>query len=98
MSHRHATGKNSHRRCSWAANHEATYPIGSHFGRDRTEYAGLLACRPPEGALLVGSACRVGSLAPRLPIAGPSALMDSSFETGFQLTSLRTPLPMGYSL
>src|SRR5712691_3306033 len=98
MSHRHATGKNSHRRCSWAANHAATYPIGSHFGRGRTGYSGLPACRPPEGALLVGSVWRVGSSVPRWPIARPSDLMDSASENDHSVPYARTPMLMGYAL
>src|SRR5205823_2431358 len=65
MSHRHATGKNSHRRYSWAAHHAATDPIGSHCGSGRTAYSGLPACRPSEDALLVGAVWRVGSSVPR---------------------------------
>src|SRR6266566_1581180 len=98
MSHRHATGKNSHRRCSWAANHEVTYPIGNHCGLGRIGYSELPAHRPCAGALLVGSAWRVGSSVPRLPIARPSDLRDISFETGFHVPCMRTPLLMGYAL
>src|SRR2546426_10499129 len=93
-----ATGKKSHRRYSWAEHHAAPYPIGSHCGLGRTMYSGLPACRPSEGALLVGSAWQVESSVPRWPMARPSDLMDISSETGLHVPCMRIPLLMGYAL
>src|SRR5215470_1672104 len=49
-------------------------------------------------ALLAGMAWQGGAAVPRGSIARPSDRIDISFETGCLLTSLRTPLLMGYAL
>src|SRR5215510_7025306 len=98
MSHRHATAQNNHRRYSWVADRAAIYPIGSHCGSGRIAYAGLPACGPSAGALLVGCAWQVGSVVPRSPIAHPSDRMDTSFVLDLPVSYVRTPVLVGYAL
>src|SRR6266446_7830919 len=49
MYRRRATGKSSHTRYSWATNHGAAAPIGSHSDAERKSYAGLPACSAAPG-------------------------------------------------
>src|SRR6266478_8908618 len=85
MCRRRATGKSSHTRYSWATNHGAAAPIGSHSDSDRKSYSGLPACSPREDDRLVCPAWRVGSWVPQSPIARPSDPIHMSFETGLLL-------------
>src|SRR5207244_10191126 len=72
------------------------YDIGkSHDPGIQQEPPAYLPCA---GALLAGAAWRGGAAVPPGSIARPSDRMDTSFGTGFLLTSLRTPLLMGYAL
>src|SRR6266478_9919247 len=86
MCRRRATGKSSHTRYSWATNHGAAAPIGSHSDSDRKSYSGLPACSPREDDRLVCPAWRVGSWVPQSPIARPSDPIRMSFETGLLLS------------
>src|SRR2546422_2607239 len=85
MCRRRATGKSSHTRYSWATNHGAAAPIGSHSDSERKSYSGLPACSPREDDRLVCPAWRVGSWVPQSPIARPSDPIHMSFETGLLL-------------